>query len=60
MGERAMPLPATRFLQEKHPPPEAKKQSELQGNADSNAEIFPHPSLKKKKCFPQLEEKNKN
>lgn len=28
-------------------PPEAKKQSELQGNADSNAEISPHPSLKK-------------
>lgn len=35
-------------------PPEAKKQSELQGNADSNAEISPHPWLKNR--FPQLEE----
>lgn len=39
-------------------PPEAKKQSELQGNADSNAEISPHPRLKN--LFPQLEEEEKN
>lgn len=39
-------------------PPEVKKQSELQGNADSNAEISPTTTLRlKKNCFPQLEKK---